>query len=608
MIASIKKVYALLDLRERRRLSFLFFLMIAAAFFQVVGVASIFPFMAFASNSAAALENQYLSWVYETGGFSSPRAFLVALGIAVVVAILVSNVVLSLTLWATARVALSIRRDLAIRLLTKYISEPYQYYLNVNVSVLIKNTVAEVSRVIMGYLLPLLQALTLTVVVFFMVIVLVAANPLVAFAAIFFLGGAYALIYIGVRKRLEANGVALSEFNAQKYKLANELFNGIKEIKILGRERGFIDKLRNIEGESVHLDVFQTVAGQLPKYVLETILFGGMVLVVIILVLGGGSVEKALPLLSFYAFAGYRMLPSLQQAFFNFTRVRYAVPALDIVHEALVSDGTPIVEIKSSSESLQIKESLVYQSINYAYPNANENALHDLTIEISANNTIGFVGASGSGKSTFIDILLGLLTPNSGEMLVDGVPLDSSNMRAFQNNIGYVPQTIYLADASIKENIAFGVPEAEIDDAAVRKAAKAAMLDEFVQNDLPEQYDTVVGDKGVRLSGGQRQRIGIARALYNDPDILVLDEATNALDNLTESEVMKGIYQMAGQKTIVMIAHRLSTVEDCDQIYYMDKGRVIESGRYGELLKNSDRFRNFVNISQESTPKSDEVI
>jgi ABC-type multidrug transport system fused ATPase/permease subunit len=328
----------------------------------------------------------------------------------------------------------------------------------------------------------------------------------------------------------------------------------------------------------------------MPRFVLEAIAFGGMLSVVLYLMARSGSFVSALPIIALYVFAGYRLMPALQQIYAGLVRLRFAGPALDALHADLMS-LKPADATDADTEAMLLRQAIKLANIQFGYPNAKEPALKGINLNIPANGTIGLVGATGSGKTTTVDIILGLLEPHEGTLTVDEKVINASNLRQWQKAIGYVPQQIYLADDSVAANIAFGVEPSRIDQAAVEHAAQIANLHDFVVNELPEGYATAVGERGVRLSGGQRQRIGIARALYHKPQVLILDEATSALDSLTEQAVMDAVSNLGNEITIILIAHRLSTVRQCDQIYLLDKGKVKAQGTYDQLMRNDDIFR-----------------
>ena len=301
---------------------------------------------------------------------------------------------------------------------------------------------------------------------------------------------------------------------------------------------------------------------------------------------------STLPILSLYVFAGYRLMPALQQLYRSLTSLRYVNPVLN----SLDKDRISKISNEISKNKLKFEKYISLENISYRYPKSYKSNLKNISIKIPIKNTVGLIGTTGSGKTTLVDLILGLLEPHEGVLKIDNTIINSKNLNSWQKNIGYVPQQIFLTDQSISANIAFGVDSNLIDHEAVKYASKIANLHNFVINELKEEYDTMIGERGIRLSGGQRQRIGIARALYHKPKVLVLDEATNALDNLTEKAVMEAVYNLSNKITIILIAHRLSTIKKCDQIFLMDQGKIIASGDYNELSKFNKEFNKFISL------------
>jgi ABC-type multidrug transport system fused ATPase/permease subunit len=324
---------------------------------------------------------------------------------------------------------------------------------------------------------------------------------------------------------------------------------------------------------------------------MQVLLFGGMLLALVYLMANYGGFQQALPVLALYAFAAYRLMPNIKSIYQSVSQMRFTEAALDALCEDFRTLQTSPSPSESGVEQIRLSKELRLDNVVYSYPNAPQPALNGLDITIPAFSKVGLVGSTGCGKTTTIDLVLGLLQPDAGRLLVDGKEIGAGNVRAWQRSVGYVAQHIFLADDTVAGNIAFGLSDKKTDLAAVERAAKIANLHEFVVGELPDGYQTQVGERGVRLSGGQRQRIGIARALYNDPDILILDEATSALDNLTEHAVMEAVHNLSNRKTIVLIAHRLSTVRSCDQIFLLEHGRLIGAGTYDELVATNDTFR-----------------
>ena len=309
-----------------------------------------------------------------------------------------------------------------------------------------------------------------------------------------------------------------------------------------------------------------------------------------------GQLSTVLPLIALYTFAGYRLMPALQKIYASLSQLRFGQPALDALHRDMVETEQvnvcePLNANSKSQQVIHLNEFIELDNINYSYPEAAQATLNNLSLTIPVHSTVGLVGSTGAGKTTVVDLILGLLEPQQGQLKIDGKPISGQEIRSWQRNIGYVPQSIFLSDDSVAANIAFGVAPDKIDYSEVERAAKIAELHEFVINEMPQGYSTLVGERGVRLSGGQRQRIGIARALYHDPEVLVLDEATSALDNLTEKAVMDAVHNLNNRKTIILIAHRLSTVRECSIIFMLDHGELIAQGSYSELINEHEQFR-----------------
>ena len=344
----------------------------------------------------------------------------------------------------------------------------------------------------------------------------------------------------------------------------------------------------------------QHIAGQMPRFVLEGIAFGGMIFLILYLMSQNKDLETTLPLIALFTFAAYRLMPSLQQVYAQLVQIRFSVPALNILYDDFSNVNSTNKEAFSNAKAkpLGLKDSLNLKKVSFKYENAEKKAIDNLSISINAKTKIGLVGSTGSGKSTTIDLILGLLTPDKGQIVVDGKEINESVLLSWQSTIGYVPQQIYLTDNSVAENIAFGLEPKNIDHTAVEKAAQVANLHSFVIEKLPSGYETEIGERGVRLSGGQRQRIGIARALYYDPEILVFDEATSSLDNLTEYAVMDAVHNIGKKKTIIIVAHRISTVKKCDNIFVLDEGKLIGKGNYEELISNNEIFKKMVTITE----------
>lgn len=588
----VTKLYTLLSSRDRKKLFFLIFVIIFSSFMGVTGIASIMPFVSILSNPESIHTNKYLSWFYDNLGFTDVNTYMLYAGVALLCVFLVSNIFLAFTKWFSIRFVRFVSYNLSRRLLLKYLSKPYEFFLRRNSADLTKNLFSEVSQVVTGILRPATEALAQGVLATAILTFLIIVNPLMAFIAFGVMGGLYIVIFVSIRKKLIRVGKQRVLANKERFGIANEALGGIKDVKLLGKESVYLQRFSEFAMKFEISQAATQIFSKLPKFVLEFVAFGGMLAIALYLFAINSEIDEILPLLALYAFAGYKLMPALQEVFRGLTEVRGNMSSLDVLYEDLKDTRLDKEDLGSAlPEPLEFRSSLLMKNIQFTYEGTSTPVVSDIDIEIKTNTTVGFVGTTGCGKTTAVDIILGLLIPQEGQIVVDGVPVTPENLRNWQRNLGYVAQYIYLADDTITRNIAFGVPDEEIDMESVIRAAEIANIHDFIENNMKDGYETVVGERGVRISGGQRQRIGIARALYNDPSLLVLDEATSALDNVTEHAVMEAIDTLARKKTIILIAHRISTVKKCDVIYLLDKGKIISSGSYDELMANSEEFR-----------------
>ncbi len=596
MIDIVKTFFSLLTSRERRNLYLIFCAVLVMAGLEVVSVASIMPFLQVAADPESVRESLYLRWIYETIGFTDTDTFLIALGIGAFIALVMSNAFIVLTTWALFRYIWGRNHSLSRRLLESYLHRPYEYFLTHNSSKLGKNILEEVKEVTNEMLMPALQGGAKAIVAVAIVGFLVFINPTVALMVTVVLGVAYVGMYYAVRDRLNQKGEQRVEANTQRYQSVSEAFGGIKEVKLRGKEDNFLDRFDDPSKRYARVQSHYQVIKRVPRYFLEAVAFGGIILIAVYLIAFQENLQQVIPILGLYAFAGYRLMPALQKAFRGLAGSRFNAAALNDLHYDLKSTrgnskNNKVNKTFDSTEEVQVSDGIYMDNVSFTYPGASEPSVKNVSLKISANSTVGFVGQTGSGKTTTVDIIIGLLRPEKGSVCLDGVKMSGQNLREWKNSIGYVPQQIHLSDDTIARNIAFGEDDESIDMESVRSAAKRAQIFDFVEEDLPRQWDTMVGERGVKLSGGQRQRIGIARALYHRPSVLVFDEATSALDQATEARVMDAIYKLEDEHTILMIAHRISTVKRADKIFVMERGEKVNEGGYDELTKNSKEFQ-----------------
>jgi ATP-binding cassette, subfamily B, bacterial PglK len=594
MLAAVRKMLRLLDGRERRNFYIVLTLALLASLVEMVGVASILPFLAVLADPGTIETNAFLSTLYTWLGFSTTSGFLVFLGFGVLGFVVLSLVVRLAAVFAIARFSNRRAFSISSQLVENYLRQPYTWFLQRNSADLGNIVLLEVDRAVTGALIPAMRLLAHSAVVIGLLVLLLMIEPMIALLAGAVFGGSYVIIFLLARRTLSRIGDVILLANHERFKIVGEALRGIKDVRIRGSEEAFLHQFRVPARRLADARSVGMVIGESPRYILETLAIGGTVVLILVLLRGDTTTLLAiLPTLGVFAFAGIRMFPALQGMYREFSQLKVHVPVVDAVYADMMETRANALAWPEAptGPGLRLADRLELESVSYAYPAAERPALLDLDLAIEARSTIGIVGGTGAGKTTLVDLVLGLLRPRSGVIKIDGVALSPENVRAWQRNIGYVPQQIFLTDDTVAANIAFGTPVEMIDMTAVERAARVAELHDFVVNNLPRGYLTEVGEGGVRLSGGQRQRIGIARALYRDPDVLILDEATSALDNLTERAVMDAVHNLGHAKTIIMIAHRLSTVRACDTIIMMEGGKIVACGSYDELLGTSQKFR-----------------
>ncbi|MFU8865525.1 MAG: ABC transporter ATP-binding protein [Rhodobacterales bacterium] len=600
-LSTWKKTWALLDTRERRNAWIVLGVMLITAASSAVMVASIMPFLAVLADPSRIAATPALAWAYEFFGFTSVYGFLVGLGLASFVMIVAASLLQIAKTWAVARYALLRSHAISHRLLASYLAQPYPFFLNRHSGDMGPRVLAEAEQVVARFLRPVAELIASSLTTAAIVGLLIWVNPVVAVVAFGILGGSYALVYLGTRRVLRRLGQRRVNANRMRFRFANEALTGIKDIKLIGRERAYLDRFAVHSLSQFNTEIKINVISQVPSFALQAIGLGGVIMLCVMLidpvaVAAGGSLGGLLPLLGVFALAGQRLLPELSRLYTSAAQMQTGRAAVDAVYADLVLNNRQITLPKTPPPGLRLSKCLALKEVFYSYPNANQTGLRDISLSIHAGEKIGIVGTTGAGKTTLADVILGLLAPDRGAMLVDGTVITDTNQRAWMRSVGYVPQDIFLTDAPAAENIALGIPAAEIDIDRLHRAARIARIHQFITEDLPEGYQTHVGERGVRLSGGQRQRIGIARALYHDADLIVFDEATSALDNLTEQDVMDAIDALPGDKTVLMIAHRLSTVRRCDRIIVLDRGQLVGCDSWDALMQDNPAFQRIARL------------
>ncbi len=597
------RLLRLLPPSERRAALWLFLAMLLAAVLETLGVASIMPFMAVVMDPEMLSGLGPLREILASIGVVADRDAVVAIGLAVFAILVLSNVAAALSLWMQHLYLARVQHALSDELFGGFLAQPYGFHVMRDAASLSNTVFSHVNGAITQALAPMLLGLARVFVVISLLALLVAKDPVIALAALGLFGVAYAGVYGALRGRQTNLGSTLAEAAEDRYRVVLEALGAIKELLVLGRSQESRARFNAASLRYFRSSSLNSAISVLPRYLLESVAFGGIVLVTILLVLSGGGMAQTIPTLALYAFAGYRMMPALQQIYASAVALRFAGAAVDALERDLVECRSALAQVPRTAGTAVLPRDgvLAVRDVTFSYPSADRPALHDVSLEILPRQTVGVVGRTGSGKTTLADLLLGLYEPASGVITYGGQPLTREAIASWRQQVGYVPQGVFLANASIAENIALGVPAAERDLEKVRRAAQLAQADEFISA-LPLGYDTDVGERGVRLSGGQRQRLGIARALYHDPSFLVFDEATSALDGMTEEAVMSALRRLSGSRTIFLIAHRLRTVESCDQIFVMEAGRLVAVGTYAELERNSAAFRRLLGPDNPTEP------
>ena len=573
-----KKLSYIFSKRDKYKIALLLCIMVAGSFLELLGVAVFQPFVNIIMMPDSIQENPYLARIYQMFGCSTTESFLTVVALGIIVIYVVKNVYLWVEQNLIMKFTYGMQQKLSTRLLTTYLSEPYTFHLNKNIAEL-QRSMQEDTGLFTQVLMHTLQLVAEVVVCIVLGVYLFTVSNSITVVIVGLLVLCVVLFTKITKRFTEQLGKEAQVYKGKLYQWVNQSLGGVKEVKVLNREEFFVSSYKKYYGLYIKGVRINRLLSITPKYMVEAVCMTGLLIAIIIkLNFGHGELENFIPQLATFAVAAFRLLPSVGRINEHVNNILYAVPSVDLIY----GDLKGIEDYQESKGEEEGKEwsfehGITAKHITYAYPNTDTNVLEDANCVIPKGKTVAFIGSSGAGKTTMADIILGLLAPQRGKILVDDIDV-FKNLTMWHHQIGYIPQVIYLSDDTIRNNIAFGIHEDQIDEEAVRTALKKAQLAEFVDT-LPDGLDTIVGDRGVRLSGGQRQRIGIARALYHDPEILVLDGATSALDNETETAVMEAIESLQGSKTMIIIAHRLTTIQNADIIYEVGDGKVTERSK-----------------------------
>ena len=582
----------LFNRREKRNAVILFGMMLVGSVLDVVGVGAIPAFISVISMPERLLEMPRVKWVYDALGLRSAQDMVFWGAIALMVFFVFKNAYLVLLEYYRTKYSVGRQVLISNRLFRAYLHSPYSFHLQRNTAELLRNTSTEAGNITGGVLLPGMAIIMegMTLVLIFVLLVLV--EPIVTLIAFSVLGAVVYTFYRTTRASIDRYAEQEQEHRSLTTQAVNQGLGGFKDTRVLGREGFFLEAFARSSWFNARAAQYRAIIGALPRLFLETIAVAGLLGVSVLLMAQDRPLDTVIPSLALLAVALVRMMPAFQKIQANVSAIQWGRRSLAVVYDDLVN-----LEAQENAFRAQLRAAgpvtfereIAVDGLTFSYEGQADNALTDVTLRIPRNTSVGFVGPSGAGKTTIVDVLLGLLTPTEGRVTVDGTDIQTC-LPAWQRKIGYIPQTIFLTDDSVRNNVAFGMDPEDISDEQVWAAVDAAQLRELVES-LPKGLDTPVGERGVRLSGGQRQRIGIARALYHRPAVLVMDEATSALDNQTERQFVDALNALQGEHTVVVIAHRLSTVRHCDRLYLLERGEVTAEGTYDELLATSATFR-----------------
>ena len=600
MFDTLKKVYSLFSKRDRFKFFIIFLLMLVASLFEVLGIGMIPAFVITMAEPDKVLGMKYIGSVLSYLGITTAKSLIFTGAFTLLVVYLLKNVYLTYFNYLRSRFVYRRKIYLQNRIFKAYMTAPYTFYLSKNSAELLRNVRSEVSSLISGTIFPVFN-ITLNLIMFLLIISgLIFLEPLITIVTIFIMGGiGFTFLRITQKKTLDS-GKTQRLARGDMNRMVLQGLGGFKDSRVLNREKLFLEQYDKFAKENMKASIYQTVVKSLPKPIIEILLVVGILSITLIMVSEGREFSEIITILTLFGVSAVKLMPIFNSLIQQITTIRYSAYSvyaifddLDLLENKYMDFRKKILETK---EKLELKNEIVLDNVSYRYPDpedssvkADEYAVKDINLTIKKGSAIAFVGESGAGKTTLVDVILGLLSPETGAIYVDGKDI-AENPRGWMKNIGYIQQSNYLIDERVFRNIAFGIPDEEVDKEKLNEAVKAAQLEELIER-LPNGLRSKVGERGIRLSGGQQQRIAIARALYNDPQVLIMDEATSALDNITEKYVIEAIERLRGDRTIIMIAHRLTTVRNCDIIYMLEEGEIIAQGTYDELLETSSEFR-----------------
>lgn len=594
MLDTLKKILEILPGKDKIKLVILLLLTLFGGALEIVSIGLIAGFVSVVLDPNILFNMEILSPFLEFLAIETQRDVLVYGSVFIIILFLIKNAYIVFYKYLKARFVHNRYRSISTRLFEVYMHTPYAFHLRRNSADLIRNVSREAGNITASVMMPLLRIVSEGIMVVGLVTLLLVVEPVVTLAAIVLLGGTSFGFLKLIKNRMDYYGKEAFRERAGMIKAISEGVGGLKDVTVMNRQNWFVERFQRSVNLLTRSHIFRDVIKQSARPVLETVAVTGMLVITIFLMWEGKSIASLASILALFALSIQRLLPAMNNMVNDYNVLHYHLPSVSPIHEDIMS--LQVKKDKLDVEKVPFREKIELLSVTYAYPETEAEVLKNVSLVIPKGSAVGIVGSTGSGKTTLVDIILGLLSSQKGKVKIDGEDIEKK-MSAWQRNIGYIPQVIYLSDDTVKNNIAFGIPEEEIDEERVWKCIKAAQLEKFVK-ELSDGVDTFIGERGVRLSGGQRQRIGIARALYSDPEVLVMDEATSSLDNVTEKFVINAIEKLKKGRTLIIIAHRLTTVKKCDKLYILKEGKIVAEGSYEDLLNSSEDFQGMVDTGK----------
>lgn len=590
----IKKLFYILGKKATRQVIVLFLFMVIASVLEAFSIGLILPFIDLINHAGDVKSKYYLDNLYALIAPSNHERFLIILAVGLLCVYLFKGLFLLVLTLFQSKFIYNQQADISNNLLHSYLYSPYTFHLQRNTPELLRNLTISMGAIFGSGIIPFMVIMAEVPVILSIAILLFAVQPIVTAIAVVVVGGLTAIFYKFVRTKIGYYGGRVQDTGTRMILWASQSMAGIKEIKILGKESYFLDHFAKYRIENSKVNVYFTVVQKIPRLYLEVILMGGMLLIMTVIILQRGNLREFMPIIGLFAMASIRILPSVNQIISSMTAMKFGAAAVDDIYGDIKYFREHTIDVKKPTreKDFDISGSIEAKGLSFTYPGSEMPVFKNVTFNINRGCSIAFVGPSGSGKTTLANILLGLLPPSAGDLIINGKNIFQTErfMSSWQHNIGYVPQDTYLINDSLKRNIALGVDDTDINPERIWEVIRHANLEETVRQ-LPQGLDTNVGEQGIRLSGGQKQRVSIARALYHDPSVIIMDEATSSLDNETESEISRAIEKLRGNKTVIIIAHRLSTIKSCDCLFFLKDGTLIDSGTYEVLIARNADFR-----------------